>query len=85
MKTVPSGSGKSICLGHNKTGTSPPYFLSIHSDTHHNVCSQSLGAAGGMGVPDCSLQKRKWHGANHQRKKREEEGLSSFEMNGRDI
>ena len=40
-------SGKSICQGHDKTGTSLPYFLRIHSDTHSSVCSQSLRTVDG--------------------------------------
>lgn len=44
-----SGTGKSICQGHGKTETSPPYFETIHSDTHSGVCSQSLSTAGGDG------------------------------------
>lgn len=59
MKMARSGSGKSICLGHGKTGTSPPYFMSVHSDTHGNVCSQSLRAAGGDGYAGLQFTKQK--------------------------
>lgn len=48
-KLARSGSGKSICQGHDKTGTSPPHFVTSHSETHSSVCSQSLNTAGGDG------------------------------------